>query len=103
MTRTRPFLTNRRGFLSALLAAGAAPLLPGCFSPKAYRSNGKVRLAAIGCGAQAWYDLKELAKNEDLCEVVALCDTDIEAPHTLEALKRFPTLPRFRDFRMMFD
>ena len=103
MTRTRPFLTNRRGFLSALLAVGAAPLLPGCFSPKAYRSNGKVRLAAIGCGAQAWYDLKELAKNEDLCEVVALCDTDIEAPHTLEALQRFPTLPRFRDFRMMFD
>jgi predicted dehydrogenase len=62
-----------------------------------------VRLAAIGCGAQAWFDLKALAKNDDLCEVVALCDTDIGAAHTLDALKTFPTLPRFQDFRKMFD
>ncbi len=94
---------NRRGFLSAMLAAGAYPLLPGCFSPKAYVANGKVRLAAIGCGAQAWFDLKKLAGNKDICEVVALCDTDIGAPHTEEALKRFPNLPRFQDFRKMFD
>ena len=94
---------NRRGFLSAMLAAGAYPLLPGCFSSKAYVANGKVRLAAIGCGAQAWFDLKKLAGNKDICEVVALCDTDIGAPHTEEALKRFPDLPRFQDFRKMFD
>ena len=94
---------NRRGFLSAMFAAGAYPLLPGCFSSKAYVANGKVRLAAIGCGAQAWFDLKKLAGNKDICEVVALCDTDIGAPHTEEALKRFPNLPRFQDFRKMFD
>ena len=64
---------NRRGFLSAMLAAGAYPLLPGCFSSKAYVANEKVRLAAIGCGAQAWFDLKKLAGNGDICEVVALC------------------------------
>ena len=86
-----------------MLAAGAYPLLPGCFSSKAYVANGKVRLAAIGCGAQAWFDLKKLAGNKDVCEVVALCDTDIGAPHTEEALKRFPNLPRFQDFRKMFD
>ena len=85
---------NRRGFLSAMLAAGAYPLLPGCFSSKAYVANEKVRLAAIGCGAQAWFDLKKLAGNGDICEVVALCDTDIGAPHTEEALERFPDLPR---------
>jgi predicted dehydrogenase len=94
---------NRRGFLSAMLAAGAYPLLPGCFSSKAYVANGKVRLAAIGCGAQAWFDLNKFAGNKDICEVVALCDTDIGAPHTEEALKRFPNLPRFQDFRKMFD
>ena len=44
---------NRRDFLKRMATAGAAPLLPGCFSAKAYRANGKVRLAAIGCGAQA--------------------------------------------------
>jgi len=94
---------NRRTFLKSLAAAGAAPLLPGCFSHKGYVANGKVRLAAIGCGAQAWHDLKQFAGNDDLCEVVALCDTDIGALHTLEALRRFPTLPRFTDFRQMFD
>ena len=57
----------------------------------------------IGCGAQAWFDLKKLSGNKDICEVVALCDTDIGAPHTEEALKRFPDLPRFQDFRKMFD
>lgn len=94
---------NRRAFLKGMLAAGAFPLMPGCFSPKSYLVNGKVRLAAIGCGAQAWFDLKTLAKNKDLCEVVALCDTDIGAPHTRAALKAYPTLPRFQDFRKMFD
>ena len=94
---------NRRSFISTILAAGAYPLMPGCFSPKAYAVNGKVRLAAIGCGAQAWFDLKALSKNTDVCEVVALCDTDIGAPHTLDALKTFPALPRFQDFRKMFD
>ena len=94
---------NRRSFLQMALAAGAFPLVPGCFSPKSCLVNGKVRLAAIGCGAQAWFDLKQLAKNKDVCEVVALCDTDIGAPHTLEALKAYPNLPRFQDFRKMFD
>ncbi|MGN0855462.1 MAG: Gfo/Idh/MocA family oxidoreductase [Kiritimatiellia bacterium] len=94
---------NRRSFVQMALAAGAFPLLPGCFSPGAYRANGKVRLAAIGCGAQAWFDLVELAKQRDLCEVVALCDTDMGAKHTHAALKAYPHLPRFRDFRRMFD
>ena len=86
-----------------MAAVGAMPLLPACFSPKGYAANGKVRLAAIGIGCQAWYDLCELTKNEDLCELVALCDTDIGAAHTLECLKRYPDLPRFQDFRKMFD
>ena len=86
-----------------MAAVGAMPLLPACFSAKAYRANGKVRLAAIGVGAQAWHDLKQFAKNPDICEIVALCDTDIGAKHTLEALKKYPDLPRFQDFRKMFD
>ncbi|MBQ1428374.1 MAG: Gfo/Idh/MocA family oxidoreductase, partial [Kiritimatiellae bacterium] len=98
---------DRRGFIKAMLAAGAAPVfMPGCCScssARTYVANGKVRLAAIGCGAQAWFDLKKLSGNKDICEVVALCDTDIGAKHTLEALKRFPNLPRFQDFRKMFD
>jgi len=94
---------NRRSFLGGLAVLGAVPLFPGCFSSKGYAANGKVRLAAIGCGAQAWYDLQQFAKNSDICEVVALCDTDIGAKHTLGALKKYPNLPRFQDFRKMFD
>lgn len=95
---------DRRSFLKAALAAGAFPFIPACnFSSKKYVLNSKVRLAAIGCGAQAWYDLKKFAAHSDICEIVALCDTDIGAKHTLEALKKYPDLPRFQDFRKMFD
>ena len=86
-----------------MAALGAMPLLPACFSAKKYAANEKVRLAAIGIGCQAWYDIRELTKNADICELVALCDTDIGAPHTLECLKKYPDLPRFQDFRKMFD
>lgn len=92
---------TRRSFLGALLAAGAFPHISGCRN--FLSGDGKVRLAAIGVGAQAWYDICQLAKNDDICELVALCDTDIGAKHTLEALKRYPGLPRFHDFRKMFD
>lgn len=95
---------DRRGFISSMLAASAVPLMPGCFSTKAYKANGKVRLAAIGVGQQAWYDLQQFRKDAaDICEVVALCDTDMGAEATLPAIKAWPDVPRYRDFRVMFD
>ncbi len=94
---------NRRLFLKSALATSAFTILPGCFNAKKYVANSKVRIAAIGCGAQAWYDIRALAKYSDICEFVALCDTDIGASHTLPAIKRFPNLPRYQDFRKMFD
>ncbi len=107
---------NRRTFLKAAAALGAVQLAPGCFSSRAYRANGKVRLAAIGIGQQAWYDLQQFFGSQpqvggcdferdasDLCELVALCDTDLGAEATLPALRAFPDLPRYHDFRKMFD
>ncbi len=96
-------MMTRRSFVSLALAAGAYPLVMSSASAKTFVANGKVRLAAIGCGAQAWHDLQQFAKNVDLCEVVALCDTDIGANHTKKALETYPDLPRFQDFRKMFD
>lgn len=93
---------DRRSFLKASAAAGILPLLGGCFS-RGYGANGKVRLAAIGVGAQGWYDIQQFLKCGDICEFVALCDTDMGAEPTLPAIKRFPRLPRFTDFRVMFD
>ena len=31
------------------------------------------------------------------------CDVDMGAPHTEEVMKMFPNVPRFKDFREMFD
>ena len=41
--------------------------------------------------------------NTHLAEIVALCDTDMGAKHTLPVLKDFPDVPRFQDFRKMID
>jgi len=94
---------SRRGFLRSAAALGAVQVLGGCFSAKAYNANGKVRLAAIGIGQQAWWDLLEFKNCADICEIVALCDTDLGSEPTLNALKEWPKAARFRDFRKMFD
>ena len=86
-----------------MAALGAMPLLPACFSPKKYAANEKVRLAFVGIGQQGWYDICEFGKFPRLFECVALCDTDMGAPHTLDCLRKYPNVPRFQDFRRMFD
>ena len=90
----------RRSFLAAALAAGAFPFLPGCRSAF---GRGKVRLALIGVGGRGGFDLGRWAANGDLCEIAALCDADMGGAGTLAALKAYPDLPRFRDFRKMLD
>ena len=94
---------NRRAFISSVTAFGAINFVGGCFSSKAYNANGKVRLAAVGIGQQGWYDLQEFIKAADICEVVALCDTDMGSEATLPALQAFPKASRYRDFRKLFD
>ncbi len=95
---------SRRSFLAGACAAGAWQVLSGCFSPRAYKANDKVRLAAIGVGQQAWYDMCQFKQDaDDICEFVALCDTDMGSEPTLNAIKAYPNLPRYRDFRKMFD
>ena len=79
------------------------PLLPACFSAKKYAANEKVRLAFVGIGQQGWYDIRQFALFPALFECVALCDTDMGAKHTIPCLKKYPNVPRFQDFRKMFD
>ena len=94
---------NRRMFLKSLAAAGALPLLPACFSARKYAANEKVRLAFVGIGQQGWNDIQSFALFPQLFECVALCDTDMGAEATLDCLKKYPNVPRFQDFRKMFD
>ena len=92
---------NRRSFLKSALAAGAFPYISGCISSRSC-PDGKVRLACVGIGQQAWNDIKEFEKS-GIVDIAALCDTDLDGPQCVEALKRYPNAPRFRDFRKMLD
>ena len=93
----------RRAFVKTSLAAGAAAML----SPRALRAAqaqdaAKVRLACVGIGNRG-KEVVEALHATGLARVVALCDTDMGAPHTRHIIKKFADVPRFQDFRKMFD
>ena len=62
----------------------------------------KVNLAGIGIGHRGGEILRALHAT-GLANVVALCDVDMGGAHTLEVMEMFPDVPRFKDFREMFD
>lgn len=108
---------KRRDFLKKSLAtAGGIAILPShtifagkqiwnketqSFS-KTYLPSEKVNLACIGIGHQGGNISKTLFQT-GLANIVALCDVDMEAEHTKEVIDMFPDVPRFKDFREMFD
>jgi len=102
---------SRRSFLKSAAALTAAVSLPTLLThsatganlaPKPVSASDKVNLACCGIGNQGGSDVKSFYKT-GLCNIVALCDVDMGAPHTLEILKMFPDVPRFQDFRVMMD
>lgn len=100
---------RRRSFLKGVLTVGAAsiftpPLLfaaDGSAVPTV-APGGKVNLACCGIGNRGAEGINALYAT-GLANIVALCDTDMGAPHTQAILKKFPNVPRFQDFRQMFD
>jgi predicted dehydrogenase len=62
----------------------------------------KVNVACCGIGGQGGSDLQQFEQT-GLANIVALCDVDMGGKRTLGALKQHPSLPRFQDFRKMFD
>ena len=62
----------------------------------------KVDLAVVGIGNRGAQIINSLHQT-GLANIVALCDTDMGAPHTLDIMEKFPNVPRFQDFRRMFD
>lgn len=101
---------NRRDFLKngSLLAGGL--LLSQIdleaankkYKARKIAASEKVNLACIGIGNRGADIIKALFKTGE-CNIVALCDTDMGAPHTLEIMNKFPDAKRFQDFRVMFD
>ena len=99
--------TSRRHFLKSSAAFGALTILPSYIALGNKSSTGlapseKVNLAVIGIGNQGGSDLKRLFGSGH-CNVVALCDIDLEGKHTQESLAAHPDAPRYNDFRVMFD
>lgn len=102
---------SRRSFLKQAAALSAVAAIPSFWTPAQARTapkspfvsaNDRVNIAFIGIGNRGGEIAKELY-NTGLCNVVALCDVDMGAPHTQEILSMFPDAPRFQDFRKMFD
>lgn len=104
-------MVSRRNFLKT---AGAATLAMAVHGPlntveasaasrkRVYGANGKLNVALIGIGHRGEENAREVAKT-GLANVVALCDVNMEAPHTQKVMSMFPYAKRFKDFRKMFD
>jgi predicted dehydrogenase len=94
---------HRRSFLKGILATGTVSIItPRLLFGADASPSGKVNLACCGIGNRGAEDVKAL-HDTGLANIVALCDTDMGAPHTQGVLKMFPDVPRFQDFRQMFD
>ena len=96
---------SRRAFLKhAMMVSAAAAAAPGFLMarPKLAGANERVNLACIGIGNRGGEIIRDLYAT-GLANIVALCDTDMGAPHTAKVLEQFPDVPRFQDFRTMFD
>lgn len=103
--------STRRDFLKQVTyLTAASAVLPGVLAscsegknvrPSRPKPGEKVRLACVGLGFRGGDIIAEFDKT-GLCDIVALCDIDLGAPHTLATLDKYPDAPRFQDFREMF-
>ena len=62
----------------------------------------RVNLACCGIGNRGGDVIRDMDAT-GIANIVALCDVDMGGEHTLRSLKAHPGLPRFQDFREMFD
>ncbi|GMV96379.1 MAG: Gfo/Idh/MocA family oxidoreductase [Phycisphaerae bacterium] len=86
---------TRRFFLGQMGVGLWAATRPG--RARAASPNEKLDIAIIGCGGQGHSNLGNL-RGEN---IVALCDVD-EA-HARGAFREFPDVPKFADYRVLFD
>ncbi|GBU08648.1 dehydrogenase [Bacteroidales bacterium] len=101
---------SRRRFLQRASALTAATTASTLWLPRAFASqqsskiaaSEKVNLACCGIGNRG-AEIIEALYATGLCNIVALCDVDMGAPHTQKIIDKFPNAPRFQDFRKMFD
>lgn len=101
-------MVTRRNFLktmaltSAGLAMGSGELLNAKSNQPIIGSNKKINIAYVGVGNRGWQVIQDFEKT-GMVNVVALCDVDMGAKHTLRAMGMYPKAKRYRDFRELFD
>ncbi|MFB6342522.1 Gfo/Idh/MocA family oxidoreductase [Saccharicrinis sp. FJH62] len=109
---------QRRDFIrKGALTLGALTILPNSvlFAKKAiYDARGslvhpgsvtpgeKINMAFCGIGNRGG-DILRTFMNTGMVNNVAMCDTDMGAPQTLENMNTYSKVPKFKDFRKMFD
>lgn len=103
---------SRRDFLKQMMMLSAAVAVPtilkashsGLTAPAEALAgpNDRVNLACIGIGNRGGEITRALYETGQ-ANIVALCDVDMGAPHTLKVMEQFPDVPRYQDFREMFD
>ncbi|MFY0688546.1 MAG: Gfo/Idh/MocA family oxidoreductase [Cyclobacteriaceae bacterium] len=100
---------KRRNFVktsaTAVTAAAGLSIIPSTAKGKSTRNiapSDKVNLACCGIGHRGGAIIKALHETGH-ANIVALCDVDMGAAHTQELISLFPDVPRFQDFRKMFD
>ena len=89
---------TRRKFTKAAAASSVFNLIPG----KVLGANEKVNVAFIGCGGQGG-GIAHNVYNTKHVNAVALCDVAMGTGHTAGTEKKFNGIPKFKDFRKMFD
>ena len=94
---------TRRHFFYGTLLAGTVPLGGYGSQPSlkalGFKSpNEKLNIASIGAGGKARSDIQGCAETEN---IVALCDVDEKRAE--KAYQRYPTLPKYKDVRVMLD
>ena len=93
-------MLNRRNFLKGAAVAGGLMVLPSWSIAKTPGPNSKLRVAVVGVGGRGDAVISAF-RNSPHVEFAAFCDVaDTMAAKTY---KEFPTVPRFRDFRVMLD
>ena len=66
------------------------------------KAGGKVKLACIGIANRGRQIIGDLERT-GLCEIVALCDVDLQSAESQKTIAEHPNAKLFKDFRKMFD
>ncbi len=92
-------LTRREFLKNAGVASAAAAAFPAIMrGQQAQSPNNKLNVACVGVGGRATSGAINGTKGENF---VAFCDVDEN--RAAETYKKYPDVPRFRDYRKMFD